>query len=188
MRLFLLKVFYKIRMLVSSKTPLTGAFFLNNNAIQPKTSFFNVMHEQGINTEKYKGKKLLIINLASRCGYTPQYEELESLNKTYGDKVTILGFPSNEFGNQEPGSDSEIKEFCKINFGVTFELFPKGLVKGEGAQPIYNWLSKPSENGWNNKSPKWNFYKYLVSETGTLEGVFASSISPLSKILLDKIQ
>ncbi|GAC1383996.1 MAG: glutathione peroxidase [Ginsengibacter sp.] len=175
-------------MLISAKTPLKGAFYLNTKAIEPNVSFFNVMKDQGIDVEKYNGRKLLIVNLASRCGYTPQYSELEQLNKNYGDKISILGFPSNEFGNQEPGSDKEIQEFCKVNFGVTFELFRKESVKGENAQPIFKWLASSSANGWNDISPKWNFYKYLISESGRLEGVIASSISPLSKILLDKIQ
>ncbi len=174
-------------MFVSQKTNLKGDVFLNINGIEPHISIYEFINGASDHFEKDKGKKLLIVNLASRCGFTPQYEELETLYKNYGDKVTVLGFPSNDFGNQEPGSDDEITTFCKVNFGVTFQLFPKGKVKGEDAQPLYKWLSNASENGWNNVPPKWNFYKYLIDETGKLQGVFSSSISPLSQIILDKI-
>jgi glutathione peroxidase len=131
-----------------------------------------------INFEKYRGKKLLLVNLASRCGFTPQYAELEQLHQQNNDLV-ILGFPSNNFGSQEPGSDEEIAAFCQLNYGVTFQLFKKGDVKGPHRQPVYQWLTDPSKNGWNRKEPQWNFYKYLISETGDLLQVFSSAVSPL---------
>ena len=127
---------------------------------------------------KYRGKKILLVNLASQCGYTPQYAELEQLHQLNKD-IVILGFPSNNFGSQEPGSDDEIAEFCKVNFGVTFQLFKKDDVKGNNKQSVYQWLSDENKNGWNNEEPQWNFFKYLVDENGNLLKVFSSSVSPL---------
>jgi glutathione peroxidase len=132
-----------------------------------------------IEFEKYRGKKVLLVNLASQCGYTPQYAELESLHQQ-NKNIIILGFPSNDFGAQEPGTDDEIAEFCKVNFGVTFQLFKKDDVKGNNKQPVYQWLSDENKNGWNNEEPQWNFYKYLVDENGNLSKVFSSSVSPLN--------
>jgi glutathione peroxidase len=125
----------------------------------------------------YKGKKILIVNLASQCGFTPQYSDLENLFQQ-NDNLEILGFPANNFGSQEPGTDIEIAEFCQLNFGVTFPLFQKNDVKGENKQPVYEWLTNKNKNGWNNIQPKWNFYKYLVDETGILLKVASSSVSP----------
>ncbi|KAA9042190.1 glutathione peroxidase [Ginsengibacter hankyongi] len=131
-----------------------------------------------IQFEKYRGKQVLLVNLASQCGYTPQYTELEQLNQQ-NKNIIILGFPSNNFGAQEPGSDEEIAEFCKINYGVTFQLFTKNDVKGKNKQPVYQWLTESNKNGWNHKEPTWNFYKYLVDEKGNLSSIYSSSVSPL---------
>ncbi len=128
--------------------------------------------------EKFRGKKILLVNLASQCGYTPQYTELEQLH-LQNKNLVILGFPSNNFGAQEPGSDDEIAAFCKLNYGVTFQLFKKDDVKGNYKQPVYDWLSDANKNGWNNQAPAWNFYKYLVDENGNLSKVFSSSVSPM---------
>lgn len=130
-----------------------------------------------IGFETYKGKKVLLVNLASKCGFTPQYAELEELHQQNKDLV-ILGFPANNFGAQEPGTDEEIATFCKINYGVTFQLFKKDDVKGANKQLVYQWLTDPQKNGWNSEEPKWNFYKYLVDENGNLVNVFSSSVSP----------
>ena len=131
-----------------------------------------------ISFENYKGRKIIIVNLASQCGYTPQYEALEKLHEQNAT-IQILGFPSNDFGEQEPGSDEEIATFCKVNFGVTFPLFKKEHVKGKKRQRIYEWLSNSNENGWNNEQPQWNFYKYVIDENGNLSGVYSSSVSPI---------
>jgi glutathione peroxidase len=130
-----------------------------------------------ISFEKYRGRKIIIVNLASQCGYTPQYEALEKLYQQKSN-IEILGFPSNDFGEQEPGSDVEIARFCKLNFGVTFPLFKKDNVTGKNRQLIYQWLSNLNENGWNNEQPQWNFYKYVVDENGNLSGIYSSSVSP----------
>jgi len=128
----------------------------------------------------FKGKKVLIVNTASECGFTPQYEDLENLNKKYGDKVTIIGFPANNFGGQEPGSNSEIKTFCSKNYGVGFLMMEKISVKGNDVSPLFKWLSSKDENGWNNEAPNWNFCKYLVDENGNLIKFYSSKVNPMS--------
>jgi len=140
-----------------------------------------------INLGDYKGQKLLMVNVASECGYTPQYEDLQELTKQFGNKVTILGFPANNFGGQEPGTDAEIAKFCKSNYGVTFQMFSKISVKGEDMHPLYQWLSTPEKNGWNDKAPNWNFCKYLVNEKGELVNFFASAINPMSEEILSEV-
>lgn len=140
-----------------------------------------------IDFAQYKGKKLLIVNTASKCGFTPQYEDLEKLNKEYGSKITILGFPCNDFGGQEPGTNEEIGAFCQKNFGVTFQLFDKVDVKGEGKAPIYDWLTDPKKNGWNDKEPSWNFCKYLINEKGELVNFYGSGVKPFDKEIIDEI-
>ena len=127
-----------------------------------------------------KGKKVLIVNLASFCGYTSQYKELQELSDKYKSKLVVLGFPSNSFFQEPLGNDS-IKSFCKKNYGVTFTVFQKISVKGSDQHPIYQWLSKKELNGWNDKSPSWNFNKYLVDENGKLLKHFGSSTKPMSQ-------
>ena len=141
-----------------------------------------------IDFSKYKGKKVLIVNTASECGYTPQYKDLEELNKKYGDKVVILGFPANNFGGQEPGTNKEISAFCEKNYGVTFQLFEKVSVEGDDACDLYKWLFTKELNGWNSQQPKWNFNKYLIDENGQLVKYFASSVKPMSTEILEAIK
>jgi glutathione peroxidase len=136
----------------------------------------------------YKGKKLLIINTASKCGYTPQYADLEKLHKMYGEKIVLLGFPANDFLHQEPGSNKEISEFCQKNYGVTFQIFEKVHVVGKDQCELYNWLTKKELNGWNDQAPSWNFCKYLVNEKGDLIRFYPSAVKPLSKELVNDIQ
>jgi glutathione peroxidase len=126
-----------------------------------------------IDFSQYKGKTLLIVNTASKCGYTPQYEELQKLHELYGSKVTILGFPANNFGGQEPGTNLQIAEFCKANYGVTFQMFEKISVKGEDQHPLYAWLKEKT-----GEEPNWNFCKYLVKPDGTVK-FFKSSVKPM---------
>jgi len=136
----------------------------------------------------YKGKKILIVNVASECGFTPQYSDLQKLHITKGDKVTILGFPSNDFGGQEPGTDAEIKSFCTKKYNVSFEMFAKVTTKGKDISALYQWLSTPELNGWNNESPTWNFCKYLINEHGELLAFYPSSVNPMSEELLSKLE
>jgi len=135
----------------------------------------------------FKGKKLLLVNVASQCGYTKQYAQLQQLHETYGDKIVVLGFPANNFGGQEPGSNEEIKAFCEAEFGVTFPMFEKISVKGVDKHPLYRWLSDASQNGWNNQEPSWNFCKYFVNEKGELVKFFPSSVTPLDEQILELI-
>jgi len=126
-----------------------------------------------------KGKKVLIVNTASKCGFTPQYKELEDLFKTYGgDKFTIIGFPANNFGAQEPGSNAEINTFCTKNYGVTFQMMEKISVKGDDMDPIYKWLTSKAENGKVDAPVKWNFQKFMVDEKGNVVDVAMSNELP----------
>jgi glutathione peroxidase len=141
----------------------------------------NSIDGQPIDFSRYKGKNLLIVNVASKCGFTPQYADLEKLHELYGDKVVILGFPANNFGGQEPGSNEEIAEFCQKNFGVKFQMFEKISVKGEDQDPLYAWLKEKT-----GKEPTWNFCKYLVKPDGTVK-FFDSKVNPLDKQILNEL-
>ncbi|GGH84696.1 hypothetical protein GCM10011495_17210 [Hymenobacter frigidus] len=139
-----------------------------------------------VKLSKYKGKKLLIVNTASKCGYTPQYKELEELSKKYGNKVTVLGFPSNSF-NQELASNVEVASFCEKNYGVTFPLFETVAVKGAAAVPLYKYLADKTKNGIVSDEPTWNFCKYLVNEKGQVVKFYGSGVTPLSPELVADI-
>lgn len=160
-------------------------------AENPKKSFYdfqiNSIEGEAVDFKKYKGKKVLLVNVASKCGFTPQYGELEELHEKYGNKVVILGFPANNFGSQEPGSNEEIAEFCQKNYGVKFQMFEKISVTGQDQHPLYQWLSKKELNGWNDQAPKWNFSKYLINEKGELVKFFDSKVKPMSQEMLDAI-
>ena len=141
----------------------------------------NSIDGQVIDFSKYKGKSLLLVNVASQCGSTPQYAELEKLHETYGDKVTVLGFPANNFGAQEPGTNLQIAEFCQKNYGVKFQMFEKISVKGEDQHPLYAYLKEKT-----GKEPSWNFCKYLVKPDGTVK-FFNTRVSPLDKQIVDEL-
>jgi glutathione peroxidase len=128
-----------------------------------------------IDFAKYKGKKVLIVNTASECGYTPQYEGLEALYKKYKGKLIIVGFPSNDFGGQEPGSNAEIASFCKKNYGVSFPMAAKVTVKGNNKTAIYQWLTEKKYNGFADNNIKWNFNKFLIDEKGNLVAYYGST-------------
>ena len=157
----------------------------------PKTIYdFKVEGLTGgtIDFSQFKGKKILIVNTASKCGNTPQYEELEAMYKKYGDRLVIVGFPSNDFMSQEPGTNEEIAEFCKKNYGVTFPMAAKIKVKGKKKAPIYRWLTDENYNGYKSSSVKWNFQKYLIDEQGKLVAIFAPSIKPMSEEIIAAIE
>ena len=135
----------------------------------------------------FKGKKILVVNVASECGYTPQYAQLQELYETYKDKLIVVGLPSNDFGGQEPGSSAEIAHFCKMRYGVSFPMTEKIHIKGAEMHPLYHWLTHKSENGVMDSEVKWNFQKYLLNETGQLIGIFPSSLNPLEDSLLSQI-
>jgi glutathione peroxidase len=140
-----------------------------------------------IDFASFKGKKILVVNTASQCGYTSQYEGLEALYKKYQDKLVIVGFPANNFGGQEPGSNSEIKEFCKKNYGVSFPMAAKVSVKGDDVAPIYKWLCSKSENGVLDAEIGWNFGKFLLDEKGDLITYYPSKVTPMSEELTSKL-
>lgn len=135
----------------------------------------------------FKGKKILVVNVASECGYTPQYAQLQELYETHKDKLIIVGLPSNDFGGQEPGSNAEIAHFCKMRYGVSFPMTEKIHIKGPEIHPLYHWLTHKSENGVMDSEVKWNFQKYLLNETGQLIGIFPASLNPLEDSLLSQI-
>lgn len=132
--------------------------------------------------QDYRGKKLLIVNTASRCGYTPQLEDLQKLHEQHGNKITVLGFPANDFLRQEPGSNTEVAEFCKRNYGVEFTLFEKISVKGKTMHPLFRWLSGKTGN-----IPTWNFCKYMVDENGRDVQFFPSKVNPLDPRIVNQI-
>lgn len=142
---------------------------------------------KAISLAAYKGKKVVLINTASKCGYTPQYADWQAFHEKYGDKIVVLGFPANNFMKQEPGTNDEIADFCQKNYGVSFQLFEKIDVTGNDQHPLYQWLSKKELNGWNDKSPSWNFCKYVVNENGELTHFFASGVKPKDKEFLQAV-
>ncbi|WP_285268714.1 glutathione peroxidase [Kaistella rhinocerotis] len=131
-----------------------------------------------INFANFKGKKILIVNTASECGFTPQYADLETISKKYADKVVVVGFPANNFGGQEPGSNEEIGAFCQKNYGVTFPLAAKVSVKGDDTAPVFKYLTEKDLNGVKNTSIMWNFTKFLLDENGKLIDSFISTTKP----------
>ena len=141
-----------------------------------------------IDFSQYQGKKILIVNTASECGYTPQYEQLQKLYEQYKDKLVVVGVPSNDFGKQEPGTDEEIVEFCRKEYGITFPMTTKVKVKGEDKHPLYRWLTTKAENGYEDSKVKWNFQKYLIDEEGHLICYFKTSIKPLSEEIISAIE
>ena len=160
----------------------------SENSPQLELQSFYDFHAQDIDgniisMSAFKDKKVLVVNVASRCGYTPQYEGLQTLYETYKDSLVILGFPSNDFMWQEPGNNTEIKTFCQRTYGVTFPMFAKIHVKGRKQHPLYTWLSDSTMNGWNHENPSWNFNKYLLDEKGKLLERFGSSIEPLDTLI-----
>ena len=170
----------------------------NINTVTPETKTDNTVKsiydfkveglEGGtIDFSTFKGKKILIVNSASKCGLTPQYEELQKLYDTYKDKLVIVGFPANNFGAQEPGTNADIKEFCKKNYGVTFPMAAKVSVKGEDIAPIYKWLCNKTENGILDADIKWNFGKFLLDEKGNLLHYFPSKVTPMSDDITSKL-
>lgn len=141
----------------------------------------NSLDGNEIDFARYKGKTLLIVNVASECGFTPQYADLQKLHKEYGDKVVVLGFPANNFGGQEPGSHQEIAAFCQKNYGVEFQMFEKISVKGEDQHPLYQWLKNRT-----GEEPTWNFCKYLVKPDGTVK-FFASKVKPVDQEIISAL-
>ena len=150
---------------------------------EPIVSFYTLSDTLNNNTlsfETLKGKKVLLVNTASDCGYTNQYDDLQKLSELYKEKLVVIGYPANDFKEQEKGTDTDIAQFCKLNYGVTFPLVKKSVViKSAQQNSVFNWLSNATKNGWNDKAPSWNFSKYLVNENGVLVNYFDPSVTPL---------
>lgn len=149
--------------------------------------FKSLMGEE-INLNDFKGRKMLLVNVASECGYTPQYKELQQLYDKYSPTLVIIGFPANDFGGQEPGSNEQIAAFCERNYGVTFPVVQKITVSGPNQHPLYQYLSSKAQNKVTDEAPDWNFCKYLIDEEGKVLQFFPSKVSPLSPELIAAIQ
>ena len=165
------------------------SFFQNVNAKYDKLFFdLNIKNINGenLNLDKFKGKVILIVNVASKCGFTQQYTGLQTLYEKYKSRgFVVMGIPSNQFGGQEPGSNSDIKEFCETNFSITFPMMDKVNVKGENAHDVYKWAKK---NHGSSSVPKWNFHKILINQEGKIEDTYNSFTEPTSKKIIAKIE
>ena len=189
----ILSAFYPVLMRVSKWLGAKSQTLYNEGLVQPPESLYNlsvVTYKKNVfPLREWQGKKLLLVNTASDCGYTEQYQELQQLLELYKNRLQIIAFPSNDFKDQENGSDEAILQFCKDNFGVRFPIALKSSVKkGPQQNSVFQWLSHKEKNGWNNLAPTWNFSKYLVNETGILTHYFDPSISPLDKEVQDAIK
>ena len=187
-----LKSFYPILTKVTHFFGVKNRVIESGKLISPNSSIYDIpiqlINGDTINLSQWKGKKIMIVNTASDCGYTAQYEELQSLYSKEAGDVIIIGFPANDFKKQEKGSNEEIASFCKKNYGVEFPLASKTMViKGKEQHPIFQWLSDPSKNGWNKEEPSWNFSKYLIDEEGRLVGYYEPGVSPLGQEITSAI-
>ena len=182
-----------IIMFTFASTVITGVFSMafSKNVIEHKEvingskSFYDIsindINGEEINLERFKGKKVMIVNVASRCGYTSQYKDLQSLYERNKDKLEIIAVPCNDYGSQESGSNSEIRVFCETNYGVTFTMGSKQKIKSSPISDLYRWLSDPKQNGWNSSLPSWNFCKYVINEDGQLTHFLRSGVSPTGR-------
>jgi glutathione peroxidase len=165
--------------------PILTLILLTMNSISAQTSSIydiqiNSLMGEKMDLKEFKGKYMLFVNVASKCGFTPQYKELQELHKKYKDKLVIIGVPCNQFGSQEPGTSSEIQSFCQKNYGVEFLITEKVEVKGDNQHQLYKWLTSKNLNEVNSSSVKWNFQKYLIDPSGKYIDVFYSITKPTS--------
>jgi len=171
------------------KKSIIGSLFTKRkkHSTEPKKSIYDIgLHSlQGkpIHLLDFKGKHILFVNVASKCGFTPQYKGLQKLHEKFKDSLVVIGVPCNQFGSQEPGSNFEILEFCEVNYGVDFLITEKINVKGTKQHSIYKWLTNKNLNGFKESSVKWNFQKYLINPEGILVDYFYSTTKPMSKKL-----
>jgi len=189
----------KIIMFTFASTIISGVFSMafSKNVIESKgvvnsaSSFYdlaiNDINGKKINLSKFKGKKVMIVNVASRCGYTSQYEDLQALYEKNKDKLEIIAVPCNDYGSQESGSNSEIKNFCETRYGVSFTMGSKQKIKSSPISALYQWLSDPKQNGWNSSLPSWNFCKYVINEDGQLTHFLRSGVNPTGKEMIEII-
>jgi glutathione peroxidase len=187
----LLKLVYPLWMLYS-RVSQDEPVLKNEKNIQPAESIYDlsVLLNTGetVSLSQYAGKKILLVNTASDCGYTDQYDELQQLYAQEQQKLVVIGFPANDFKQQEKGSDEQIAEFCRLNYGITFPLSKKSVVVRSAEQhAVFRWLTDKKRNGWNEKEPSWNFSKYLINEAGVLTHYFDPAVSPMSKDLISQV-
>jgi glutathione peroxidase len=187
----LLKAFYPLVQGIAGLVGKSSKMLRNEkliNPFQPLDYNITLINGDSIQLRSLQGKKILLVNTASDCGYTGQYDDLQKLYEQYRDKLVVIGFPSNDFKEQEKGTDEEIAAFCKINYGVTFPLAKKSSVVKENDQnPVFEWLCDKNRNGWNNQQPTWNFSKYLINEQGVLTHYFDPAIGPLRREVIQAI-
>lgn len=184
-----MKVVYPLIMWGSGKQ----AKKISKQGVQAPVSFYQLsavsIDGKPFSFESLRGKKVMLVNTASDCGFTSQYEALQQLANQYPDKLVVIGFPANDFKAQESGSNEEIAQFCKRNYGVSFPMMQKSVVVANSSQhPVYRWLTEPGQNGWNAKAPSWNFSKYLVNEEGALTHYFDPGVSPLDAEVTSAIE
>ncbi len=189
----MIKAIYPAVIKVSSWFNKNTGSFTNEKKLTPLTSIYKYEVEQ-LNGQKFslsqaKGHKILIVNTASDCGYTPQYEGLQALHEKYKERLTIIGFPANDFKEQEKGTEESIDSFCKVNYGVSFLMAKKAaVIKSENQNEIFKWLSHKNQNGWNEQAPTWNFCKYLIDEKGMLTHYFESGVEPLGEEMIRAVE
>lgn len=188
-----LKAVYPVLMEAGKWFGIKAAMEENANLVKAVTPFYELKATANNGNEidfyEFKGKKVLLVNTASDCGYTSQYKELEILHEMHKDKLVIVGFPANDFQEQEKKSDKQIAEFCSTTFGVQFLLMKKSVVvKNENQNEVFKWLTDKNQNGWNDKAPEWNFSKYLVSDEGELLSYFGPAVSPLDEKVIKMIK
>jgi len=175
------------------KNGKNGTQLRNENMVIPPSSFYELLvvlnSGKTIEFSELKGRKTVLVNTASNCGYTGQYAELQLLHEQFGESIRIIAFPANDFAGQEKSNDADIARFCQVNYGVTFPVAKKGVVvKNAGQQPVFKWLTDRNLNGWNDHEPDWNFGKYIINENGILTHYYGPSVSPLEKDFLHSLK
>lgn len=186
----LLRLFYPLLMRLSESR---RRILENTGGQVPVISFYSLQtsanNGRAFAFDQLKGRKVLLVNTASDCGFTAQYAELEQLSRQFNNVLEIIAFPTNDFKEQEKGTDEEIETFCKMNYGITFPIMKKSSVlKGAEQNKIYEWLTNKDKNGWNDKDPSWNFSKYLVNEEGVLTHYFDPAVSPMDEAIKKAIK
>ncbi|KAA6437797.1 glutathione peroxidase [Rufibacter glacialis] len=188
----IMKVLYPLIMKLTKSTS-KGKVLQNEKKVRPAQSFYELAtvlnNGAPLEFSQFRNKKVLLVNTASNCGYTGQYQELQELYEQKKDEMVIIGFPANDFKEQEKDEDQQIAQFCQVNFGVTFPLAKKSVVvKNQNQNAVYQWLSDARQNGWNQHEPDWNFSKYLLDENGVLTHYFGPAISPLGEEMRAALQ
>jgi glutathione peroxidase len=178
MKNILLYIFFTLNIAFTNGDIVSSDFYSIN--------FKNILGEEK-SFKEFSGKKILIVNVASYCGYTRQYKDLQKLQDSYGDQLQVIAFPCNDFGSQEPGNNSQIAQFCESNYSIKFPVMSKINIRKKPIHPVYKWLTNSDLNGWNDSKPKWNFYKYLIDEDGNLIKSFGSNTSPLSSEIIQSL-